>query len=66
MGIAADLPVILIAEDDISLQEIIENALKEAGFETVVAASAEEAITLFQGNIMSFRALVTDITLVVT
>jgi DNA-binding response OmpR family regulator len=62
-GKVADLPVILIVEDDVSIQAIVEDALKEAGFETAIAPSAEEAVTLLKGKVMNYRALVTDINL---
>lgn len=60
---SADLPVVLIVEDDPSIQEIVEDALKEGGFDAAIAASAEEAVTLMKGNVMNYRALVTDINL---
>lgn len=44
-------------------QVIVEDALKEAGFETAIAPSAEEAVTLLKGKVMNYRALVTDINL---
>lgn len=59
----ADQPIILVVEDDASLQMIVEDALKEAGFETAVAPSAEEAVTLLKGKVTNYRALVTDINL---
>jgi DNA-binding response OmpR family regulator len=59
----ADLPIVLIVEDDVSIQAIVEDALKEAGFETAIAPSAEEAVTLLKGKVMNYRALVTDINL---
>lgn len=55
--------MVLIVEDDPSIQSIVEDALKEGGFETAIATSAEEAVTLIKGKVMSFRALVTDINL---
>jgi DNA-binding response OmpR family regulator len=58
-----DQPVILVIEDDQSIQGIIEDALTEAGFEPAIAASGEEAVTLLQGNHTKYRALVTDIRL---
>jgi DNA-binding NtrC family response regulator len=61
--VANHLPVILIVEDDFSIQGIIEDALKDGGFETAMAASAEEAVTLLKGKTMDYRALVTDINL---
>jgi DNA-binding response OmpR family regulator len=55
--------MVLIVEDDVSIQAIVEDALKEAGFETAIAPSAEEAVTLLKGKVMNYRALVTDINL---
>ena len=45
------------------MQGIVEDALKEGGFETAIAASAEEAVTLLKGKATNYRALVTDINL---
>jgi DNA-binding response OmpR family regulator len=59
----AELPSILIVEDDTSLQAIIEEALTEGGFETAIASSAEEAIILLKGKATNYKALVTDINL---
>jgi DNA-binding response OmpR family regulator len=55
--------MVLIVEDEVSVQVIVEDALKEAGFETAIAPSAEEAVTLLKGKVMTYRALVTDINL---
>jgi DNA-binding response OmpR family regulator len=59
----AELPVILVIEDDEAIQGIVEDALSEGGFETAIAASGEEAITLLIGKKTDYRALVTDINL---
>jgi DNA-binding response OmpR family regulator len=59
----AELPVILIIEDDTLIQAMVDDALKEAGFETAIASSAEEAVTLLKGKVNTYRALVTDINL---
>ena len=37
--------------------------VEEAGFETAIAPSAEEAVTLIKAKVMKYRALVTDINL---
>ena len=58
-----DLPVILVVEDDQSLQNIVEIALSDGGFEPAIAASGEEAVTLLMGGLTKYRALVTDINL---
>ena len=59
----AELPIVLVVEDDFSIQAMIEDALQEAGYETAIAPSAEEAVTLLQGNVAIYKALVTDINL---
>jgi DNA-binding response OmpR family regulator len=58
-----DPPVILVVEDDQSVQSIVEDALSDAGFEPAIAASGEEAVTLLKGGLTKYRALVTDINL---
>jgi DNA-binding response OmpR family regulator len=55
--------VILVIEDDQSIQGIIEEALTDGGFESAIAASGEEAETLLKGGQTKYRALVTDINL---
>src|ERR1700737_660049 len=63
VGALEDLPVILVVEDDHSVQSIVEEALSDGGFEPAIAASGEEAVTLLKGNKRKYRALVTDINL---
>ncbi len=58
-----ELLVIIVVEDDQAVQGIVEDALIEGGFETAIAASGDEAVTLLQGNNGKYRALVTDIDL---
>jgi DNA-binding response OmpR family regulator len=58
--------VILVIEDDQSIQGIIEEALTDGGFEPAIAASGEEAVTLLKGGQTRYRALVTDINLLGT
>ncbi|HEY3680073.1 MAG TPA: response regulator [Bradyrhizobium sp.] len=57
------MPLILVIEDDQDLQLIVETALMEGGFKVAMAASGEEALTLFKGNSAPYCALVTDINL---
>jgi len=57
------LPVILVAEDDQLVQDVVEQALTEGGFEIAIKATGEEAITLLRDNQTEYRALVTDIDL---
>jgi DNA-binding response OmpR family regulator len=61
--VAINLPMVLIVEDDEAIQNLVEDALNEGGFETAIAPSAEEAMTLLRGKVMDYRALVTDINL---
>ncbi|QDF36825.2 response regulator [Bradyrhizobium symbiodeficiens] len=53
--------VILVVEDDFLIQDLVQGALSEGGFESEVASSGEEAVTLLQGDENNYRALVTDI-----
>jgi DNA-binding response OmpR family regulator len=55
--------VILVVEDDHSIQGIVEDALIDGGFEPAIAPSGEEAVTLLKGDKSKYRALVTDINL---
>ena len=59
----SELPTILIVEDDGSVQEIVEDALPDAGFEAAIAASGEEAVVLLNSGTANYRGLVTDINL---
>jgi CheY-like chemotaxis protein len=61
--VALELPIILVIEDDRLIQSLVEETLSDGGFDTAVAASAEEALTLLQGQKSKYRALVTDINL---
>jgi CheY-like chemotaxis protein len=57
------LPIILVVEDDQLIQSLVEETLSDGGFESAIAASGEEAVTLLQGHKGKYRALVTDINL---
>lgn len=50
-------------EDEYPLQGLVEEALREGGFETAILSSGEEALTLFRGRVAPYRALVTDVNL---
>jgi DNA-binding response OmpR family regulator len=54
---------ILVAEDDFQVREMLEDALSEGGFLVEILSSAEDAVILLNGEIASFRALVTDVNL---
>lgn len=56
-------PVVLVIEDDPDLQFILEEALKDGGFEPAIAGSGEEAVTLLRAFRSKYAALITDIKL---
>lgn len=58
-----ELPVILVVEDDQLIQELVEEALTDGGFESFIASSGEEAVGLLEENHGKYRALITDINL---
>jgi CheY-like chemotaxis protein len=58
-----ELPIILVVEDDQLIQSLVEETLSDGGFESAIAASGEEAVTLIKGHKGKYRALVTDINL---
>jgi DNA-binding response OmpR family regulator len=58
-----ELPVILVIEDEYSIQGIVEDALTEGGFATDILSSGEEALTLFRGGLKNYKALVADVAL---
>jgi DNA-binding response OmpR family regulator len=57
------LPTILVVEDDHLIQSVVEEALKEGGFEIVLASSGERGVELLDHDEDKCRALVTDINL---
>jgi DNA-binding response OmpR family regulator len=57
------LPTILVVEDDLLIQSVVEEALKDGGFELDIASSAKQAIEKLDGAGGKYRALVTDINL---
>jgi DNA-binding response OmpR family regulator len=58
-----EAPLVLIVEDDYPLQGVVEDFLREGGFETHALSSGEEALTLFRGKVAEYKALVTDVNL---
>jgi CheY-like chemotaxis protein len=58
-----ELPIILVVEDDQPIQGLVEETLRDGGFDTGIATSGEEALTLLKGHTGKYRALVTDINL---
>ena len=54
---------VLLVEDEYYLAADLEEALTNAGFATDVVSSGEEALTLYIGGTITYRALVTDVRL---
>lgn len=59
----AALPILLLVEDDQTLQSMLEMALTDDGFNVVVASTGETAIAELEGDRTRFKGLVTDIRL---
>ena len=57
---------VLIVEDDQLIQGMVEEALSDGGFKSVITGSGEEAVALLQANESVYRAIVTDINLLGT
>ena len=57
------LPVILVAEDEEPLQEIVHDALKDGGFDVTTVASGEQAVAMIESGVVKYSALVTDVNL---
>jgi CheY-like chemotaxis protein len=45
-----EIPVVLVVEDEELIQSLVEETLSDGGFEPVIAASGEEAVTLLKGH----------------
>lgn len=57
-------PVVLVIEDEPLIQELLQSALAEAGFQVVVAVDDNEAIAIIEGDKASALAgIVTDVNL---
>jgi DNA-binding response OmpR family regulator len=55
--------ILILVEDDVSLQNLMEMALSEEGFEVVLASNGTKAIAELDANGARFKGLVTDIRL---
>lgn len=59
----AAAPVLLYVEDEIIVQELVESALRDAGFEILIASDGTEALDLLGPSNGALRGLITDINL---
>ena len=57
------MPIVLVVEDEESLQEIVHDALKDGGFDLTTVASGQEAVAMIESGVVKYSALVTDINL---
>src|SRR5882762_1199870 len=62
-GELRDVPIVLVVEDEESLQEIVHDALKEGGFDLTTVASGREAVAMIESGVVKYSALVTDVNL---
>jgi CheY-like chemotaxis protein len=62
-GVGLEELLVLVIEDDRVTQSLVDDALRDGGYEPAVASSGEEAITLLKGGQAKYRVLVTDINL---
>ena len=56
--------IVLIAEDEPLMQGIVEENLREGGFDVAMAPSGEEAVILLKSRQIAYRGLITDINLI--
>ena len=59
----SDLVVVLLVEDEALLHMILEESLRDAGFEIVIAADGNKAVAELNQDAGRFHAVVTDIRL---
>ncbi|WP_345946473.1 response regulator [Bradyrhizobium sp. 176] len=52
---------ILVVEDESAIQQFVEEALTDGGFEAEITQSGEEALSRFRDGRSGYRALLTDI-----
>jgi DNA-binding response OmpR family regulator len=55
--------MLLLVEDELSVLEVLENALADAGFDVVTACNGAQAIAELDANPIRFDAVITDINL---
>jgi len=54
---------ILLTEDEVLIQQVVADGLRDAGFEVVTANDGAEAIQMLEASPELYRALVTDVQL---
>lgn len=56
-------PILLYVEDEAITQDLVETALREAGFDVLIASDGHEALTHLAAKSEVLRGLITDINL---
>ncbi len=59
----ADVPTVLVLEDEEAWQAVLHDALKEGGFDVTTVASGQDAMTVVESGVVRYSALVTDVNL---
>ena len=63
MAVASRTPLILYVEDEILVQDLLQIALEEAGFNVMTAANGSEAFDSLKTHCGELKGLITDINL---
>jgi DNA-binding response OmpR family regulator len=63
MTLTEPAALLLYVEDNTFLHDVVETALRDAGFDVEIASSGAEAISVLEAGLGRFRGLVTDIDL---
>lgn len=63
MASGSAAPILLYVEDELITQDLVEAALREAGFEVLIASDGHEALAQVGAKAGVLRGLITDINL---
>jgi len=63
MASGSAAPILLYVEDELITQDLVEAALREAGFEVLIASDGDEALAQIGAKSEVLRGLITDINL---
>ena len=55
--------LVFVAEDDFIIQETLQVALQNGGYEVATASSGEEAVAMLEAEALDIRVLITDVNL---
>ena len=63
MSVARGTAVLLYVEDEILIQDVVEMALQDAGFDVMVAKNGVEAVNALEAATETFLGIITDVNL---